>query len=149
MKKTMAKRSSLFLLELIVAILFFALSSAVCVQLFTKSHLQAVSSANLNMALSKAQSVAEGFRSTDGSMNALQSLFPQSETAEDTLSINYDSSGDYCKSDLATLQLKVVLSSHRQEQTASISVVSLNPTREIYQILVTRHIPNRRASYEP
>ena len=39
MKGTPAKRSSLFLLELIIAILFFSLTSAVCVQIFVRAHL--------------------------------------------------------------------------------------------------------------
>ena len=38
MKRTPAKRSSLFLLELIIAILFFSLTSAVCVQFFARAH---------------------------------------------------------------------------------------------------------------
>ena len=39
MKGTPAKRSSLFLLELIIAILFFSLTSAVCVQDFLSGHI--------------------------------------------------------------------------------------------------------------
>ena len=38
MERTPAKRSSLFLLELMIAILFFCLASAVCVQIFVKAH---------------------------------------------------------------------------------------------------------------
>lgn len=37
MERTPAKRSSLFLLELMIAILFFCLASAVCVQIFVKA----------------------------------------------------------------------------------------------------------------
>ena len=38
MQRKPAKRSSLFLLELIIAILFFCLASAVCVRFFVRSH---------------------------------------------------------------------------------------------------------------
>ena len=38
MERTPTKRSSLFLLELMIAILFFCLASAVCVQIFVKAH---------------------------------------------------------------------------------------------------------------
>ena len=37
MERTPAKRSSRFLLELMIAILFFCLASAVCVQIFVKA----------------------------------------------------------------------------------------------------------------
>ena len=41
--KQKSSRSALFLMELIFSILFFALASAVCVQLFVKAHLLSVS----------------------------------------------------------------------------------------------------------
>ena len=59
-----AKRSSLFLMELMIAILFFSLASAVCVQLFVKSHLLTREAADLNQAVSQAQSAAEVIRTT-------------------------------------------------------------------------------------
>ena len=51
MKGTPAKRSSLFLLELIIAILFFSLTSAVCVQIFVRAHLISRQTQELNTAL--------------------------------------------------------------------------------------------------
>ena len=48
MKGTPAKRSSLFLLELIIAILFFSLTSAVCVQIFVRAHLISRQTQELN-----------------------------------------------------------------------------------------------------
>ena len=39
MKKLSSSRSSLLLMELILAILFFALASAICLQLFVKASL--------------------------------------------------------------------------------------------------------------
>ena len=43
-------RSGLFLLELIIAILFFAVTSAVCVNLFVQAHLTSAESSNLTAA---------------------------------------------------------------------------------------------------
>ena len=53
MKRTPAKRSSLFLLELIIAILFFSLTSAVCVQFFARAHQISRQTQELNAALEK------------------------------------------------------------------------------------------------
>ena len=51
MERTPAKRSSLFLLELMIAILFFCLASAVCVQIFVKAHTTSRETQELNTAL--------------------------------------------------------------------------------------------------
>ena len=59
MKRTPAKRSSLFLLELIIAILFFSLTSAVCVQFFARAHQISRQTQELNAALEKVSGCTE------------------------------------------------------------------------------------------
>ena len=54
--------SSLFLIELIIAIGFFAVASAVCLQLFVRARLVSIQSADLSRATLAAQSAAEAFR---------------------------------------------------------------------------------------
>ena len=61
MKRTPAKRSSLFLLELIIAILFFSLTSAVCVQFFARAHQISRQTQELNAALEKVSGCTEIF----------------------------------------------------------------------------------------
>ena len=65
MKRTPAKRSSLFLLELIIAILFFSLTSAVCVQIFVRAHLISRQTREENIALEKISGVTEVFLAGD------------------------------------------------------------------------------------
>lgn len=65
MKRTPAKRSSLFLLELIIAILFFSLTSAVCVQIFVRAHLISRQTQEQNMALEKISGFMEVFLAGD------------------------------------------------------------------------------------
>ena len=43
--------SSLFLLELILAVLFFSVASALCIQIFTKAHLMSQDARDLNFAV--------------------------------------------------------------------------------------------------
>lgn len=52
--------SSLFLIELILAIGFFAVASAVCLQLFVRARMVSVQSADLSRATLAAQSAAGG-----------------------------------------------------------------------------------------
>ncbi len=59
-------KASLFLMELIMSILFFSLSAAVCVQLFVKSHALSQQSLKLNYAVIASESLAECFYGTNG-----------------------------------------------------------------------------------
>lgn len=52
-------RSSIFLMEIIIAILFFSLVSAVCLQVFVKAHNMTEETARLNMAVTVAGNTAE------------------------------------------------------------------------------------------
>ena len=58
-RKPTANPSSLFLLELIFAILFFSVASAVCVQVFVKSHTLSTEAHDLTQASRRAEDVAE------------------------------------------------------------------------------------------
>lgn len=62
MKRTSNSRSSLFLIELIIAILFFSLVSAVCLKAFTRSHILNQDARDLNAALTRVESTAELLR---------------------------------------------------------------------------------------
>ena len=52
-------RSSLFLMELIIAILFFSLASAVCLRLYAKSHQLSTDASARNQAVNQTGNVAE------------------------------------------------------------------------------------------
>jgi len=54
-----SSKTGLFLMELIISILFFALSSAVCIQLFAKSHLIDKATTNSNTAVVKCENFCE------------------------------------------------------------------------------------------
>ena len=58
-------KSGLFLMEIMIAILFFALASSVCLQIFAKSYKLSQSSVNLNQAVNITQSVFARFESDD------------------------------------------------------------------------------------
>ena len=59
MKVRESSKSSLFLLELMISIVFFALAAAGCVQVFAKAHMLSQEAGRLDMAVSAAQSLAE------------------------------------------------------------------------------------------
>lgn len=59
MKVRESSKSSLFLLELMISIVFFALAAAGCVQVFAKAHMLSQEAGRLDMAVSVAQSLEE------------------------------------------------------------------------------------------
>lgn len=62
MRRKANTRSSLFLMELIIAILFFSLASAVCLRMFAKSHELSMGASALNHAVNEASDLAESLR---------------------------------------------------------------------------------------
>ncbi|MCL2566014.1 MAG: hypothetical protein FWE24_09440 [Defluviitaleaceae bacterium] len=67
-------KSSLFLMELIIVITFFAFTSAICVQLFAAANRLSTRSVGMQMAVINAQSAVETFKATDGDMNSMRIL---------------------------------------------------------------------------
>ena len=96
MSRQPAKRSSLFLMELIIAILFFSLASTVCVRIFVKSHTLEEESIQLNHAVSAATSVAEIFRNQENPFEILKSQYPDGIKNNNYYQIFYDEDWSLC-----------------------------------------------------
>jgi len=75
-QRSQARSSSLFLIELIFAIFFFLIASAICVQFFVKAHTMSRDAVNLNTAANETSAVAEVVLSCD-SMDALRQTVTQ------------------------------------------------------------------------
>ena len=73
-----SSRTSLFLMELIIAIFFFSLAGAVCIQLFVRSHVISNSSVELNYSVLWAQNVAEAFCGCNGNIDRMTDLLEDS-----------------------------------------------------------------------
>ena len=71
MKRKKQAGSSLFLMELILVLFFFLLTSAVCIRVFAKAYSISRSSLELSHAQSLCASAAEVFSGTDGMDNIL------------------------------------------------------------------------------
>ena len=69
-------RTSLFLMELIICILFFALASAICLRLFVGAHVLAEKDENLNHALIWSQNLSESFYGCKGRILQMHNQFP-------------------------------------------------------------------------
>ena len=102
-------KSGLFLMELMIAILFFSLASAICIRLFAWAHLTSVSSSELSMATVTAQTAAECFKSADGSAEKLTQLLDGAQPAGNGVAVYYDRDWAPASESLAAYRLNVVL----------------------------------------
>ena len=146
-------RSSLFLMEMIIAILFFSLASAVCIQLFAKSHLLSTQTVNKNHAVILAQNLAESYLAAEGDLGAMHDLFsPSQQTEEDTMTLYFDSQWNLCsRGDSAGFSAELT---HTPDpgtgiMEAQISIIEISsPDSPIYTLSVMHHAAERRDLHE-
>ena len=122
--------SSLFLLELILAVLFFSVASALCIQIFTKAHLMSQDARDLNFAVNEVSSMAE--QMPDDSL--------QNATAY------YNSSYASCEKADAVYVLTVHYEPEDTLLKAHISMDTVADNRNIYTLDVTKHRQRRTES---
>ena len=131
-------KSSLFLMELIIALLFFSLASTVCIQLFVKSYTLSQETTDLNYAINSAQNMAEAFIGCNGDLSFIASLFK-----EYTVSI-HESSLSFTEDEYTTL---LTISSDDTIPgllLGEISVVRAPSSITIYELTVEHYLSDWR-----
>jgi len=73
-KQNVLSSSGMFLIELLIAILVFAVASAICVNIFVTAHFIAEDSSELNRAVITAQNGAETFKAAGGNLEETAAL---------------------------------------------------------------------------
>lgn len=122
--------SSLFLLELILAVLFFSVASALCIQIFTKAHLMSQDARDLNFAVNEVSSMAEQM---------------PDDPLQDAAAY-YDSSYASCEKADAVYVLTVHYEPEDTLLKAHISMDTIDDNRNIYTLDITKHRQRRAES---
>lgn len=107
MNQTEKSRASLFLIELIIAILFFSLGSAVCIQAFSKAALLSRSAADLSFASSQVSSAASVIRYSEDPLGDVQEFFPGARAQGEGFCVYYDADRQICSHENAVYTMKV------------------------------------------
>lgn len=146
-------RSSLFLMEMIIAILFFSLASAVCIQLFAQSHLLGKQTVNQNHAVTWTQNLADSYLAMDGDLDAVQELFvPSEEISDNTLRLSFDNNWNLCSPDTSACFLAEL--THTPSDASGIMKAEIKvyeaaaPQSPIYTLSLLHHTAQRRGSNE-
>ena len=133
--------SSLFLLELILAVLFFSVASALCIQIFTKAHLMSQDARDLNFAVNEVSSMAEQISA--GTLHPDTAASP-GDTASDPSTQMPD--GTFCEKADAVYVLTVHYEPEDTLLKAHISMDTVADNRNIYTLDVTKHRQRRAES---
>lgn len=115
MKQQNHKRSGIFLLEIMIAILFFALTGAVCLRTFVKAHTLSTQATETEQALSHLEDVAGLLNTIDAAelkdektfSEALESEFPACEMDGRNAVIYYDTDWKACLPEKAFYQIQL------------------------------------------
>ena len=138
MNKQPTRRSSLFLMELIIAILFFSLASTVCVRIFVKSNTLEQESIRLNHAVSAASSVAEIFRNQENPFETLEKQYPDGIKNDDYYRFFYDKDWSLCNKNEAIYTVIADFSEDGSFETADIQVVTSEEC--IYDLSIKKYV---------
>lgn len=146
--------SSLFLLELILAVLFFSVASALCIQIFTKAHLMSQDARDLNFAVNEVSSMAEqisaGTLHSDTAASSYDTASdPSTQMPDDSLqdaAAYYDSGYASCEKADAVYVLTVHYEPENTLLKAHISMDTIADNRNIYTLDVTKHRQRRAES---
>ncbi len=117
------RSSSLFLMELILVILFFALSSMVCVQLFAAARRMDQKALALNLGSRECGNVVQltmAADSLDEALGQMEALYPLSRREQDAFYQDYDASLRPCAAGEGAYTL--VASFSRQGRSLNVSV---------------------------
>lgn len=82
-------------MELIIALLFFSLSSTVCIRLFVKAHSLSAQTVDQNYAVNYAQNMAEVFTGCDGDLQAMQAVLSDSYLSPEGDCLSLTQNGGY------------------------------------------------------
>lgn len=126
MRERQNTRSSLFLIELILAILFFSLASAVCIQVFVKAHFMSQSARELTLGSNYASSAAEVLAHTDSSYEAVKALLPEAVEKDGIIRLCYDKNGEVCSEKDAAYYLCIEQTASQYNRTAQIEFTGLD-----------------------
>lgn len=142
--KRVSSRSSLLLIEIIIAILIFSVASAICLQLFAKSHTLSKRTEELDIAVREATSVSELLTYEDSLRKNLDRFYPYADITADSAVIYYDADFQPCERLQSYFQMDIQPSS-RQDRIRAYTITVCRDGRDaiIYRMETTVYEPLR------
>jgi len=126
--------TSLFLMEMILALLFLSLSSAACIQIFAAARKNRLQAEQWNQIQALTTSVGEILEGTDGTDEQFLSLLPGSIKKNTNLIWYYDRNWQSCSSGEAACEMILETDISSSEKSGELSFRQLSNGSELYRI---------------
>ena len=125
--------TSLFLMEMILALLFLSLSSAACIQIFAAARKSRLQAEQWNQIQALTTSVGEVLEGTDGTDEQILSLLPGGIKKDTSLIWYYNRNWQSCSSGEAACEM-ILETDISSEKSGELSVQQLSNGNELYRI---------------
>ena len=135
MKKTAShSKTGLFLMEMIFALLFLALSSTACIRIFAAAktnHIQAQEWRQIQMLTTSVGEILEG---SDGTAESFVSLLPDGNVQDNVIKWYYDKSWKSCSESQASYEMEFSLSETTLSRQGTLTFYRYPDHVQIYTI---------------
>ncbi|MCH1978283.1 hypothetical protein MCG44_00755 [Lawsonibacter sp. OA9] len=138
-----ANKSGIFLLELLLSILLFAVASTICIQIFAKSHTLSTDAERLDHSVNLAQSIASCIQSGITTPEELQKLYPEGTCSDNSLLIGLDDIGEILPADADPSCLLTVTFENHNPVTADIIITQIRDDRKVFTLTASVYEPYR------
>ena len=139
-KKMHNSKASLYLMELMISILFFAISSSVCIQLFVKSHLVNKDTTMRTHAVLNVQNTAEYFWASNGDVEKTMSYYAEYSEDQNLYSVFYDKNFQPCGEANASYIEKIHFTEDAKYSYAEIGIYESAKKDALYTLKVKKYI---------
>lgn len=126
--------NSLFLMEMILALLFLSLSCAACIQVFAAARSNRLRAQQLNQIQALTTSMGEALEGTDGSNGQILSLLPNGSRKSADLVWYYDATWQNCEDSESAYEMVFTPATSSQEKSGSLTFYRTTDHKELYQI---------------
>lgn len=126
--------TSLFLMEMILALLFLSLSSAACIQIFAAARKNRIQAEQWNQIQALTTSVGEVLEGTDGTDEQILSLIPDGTRKGADMIWYYDHTWQICSPKEASFKMILETDISSSERSGRLSFRQLSDDSELYRI---------------
>ncbi len=133
-----SNKTRYFLAELVLNCLFFALSAAICTNLFVAGHVESQANSDISMASIKAQSAAEAFKASNGDEDIYSEIMGGISDGVNIICY-YDS--DWQLSDSENYSYALYMSSYADtEGLLTATILVTDQSESIYELSVSKYL---------
>ncbi len=134
-------KSSLFLMEIILNILFFSILVAYCLQIFFRAYELQNETEQLHRGVAITSSIAEICQSSDSYGDLLENIYPEGDFSDSSFSIYFNQDFSSCKKDDATYVATVLPG--ESDSLVNIQFLEINESDDstIYSLDVSLYHP--------